>query len=218
MNTPIVAINLKTYTEATGEKAVEIAKFCCEINKEHTAIACQSTDLERVSKTGVMTYAEHVDFLTPGSGTGWMTVEAVKEAGATGTILNHSEHRLSQEELEKCIERAKEHDFSIILCAKDDEEAEKFANLNVDFIAVEPPDMIGGDVSVTTKPELISDSVKKVKDKNPNMKILVGAGVKTKEDVAKAIELGAEGVLLASGVAKASDKKKVIQELVDGIK
>ena len=146
-----------------------------------------------------------------------ITVDAVKEAGATGTILNHSEHRLEKEELEKCIERAKEHDFTIILCVKDDEEAEAYTNLNVDFIAVEPPDLIGGDVSVTTRPELVSDSVAKVKAKNPNMKILVGAGVKTKEDVAKAIELGAEGVLLASGVAKAKDKKAVIKDLVSGI-
>ncbi len=217
MNTPLIAINLKTYAEATGEKAVALAKLCESIDKEHIALACQATDINRVSSVGIDVMAEHVDSAKQGQGTGLVTPEAVKEAGAVGTLLNHSEHRLEREEMEKCIERAKENNLSIILCAEDDKEAEEFANLNVDFIAVEPPDLIGGDVSVTTRPELVSDSVKKVKAKNPDMKVLVGAGVKTKDDIVKALELGAEGVLLASGVVKAADQEEVLNDLVDGL-
>jgi triosephosphate isomerase len=219
MKTPIIAINLKTYAEATGDKAIEIAKICKKIDKEHIIIACQAADIYRVSKKAkIDVYAQHIDSLKQGAGTGYLTAEAAKEAGAKGTILNHSEHRISKDEIIKSIERAKENNLTVILCAKDDNEAEEFARTKADFIAVEPPDLIGGDVSVTTRPDLVTDSVAKVKRANSEMKILVGAGVKTKEDVRKAIELGADGVLLASGVTKAADKKKVIKELVEGLK
>ena len=49
-------------------------------------------------------------------------------------------------------------------------------------------------------------------------KLLVGAGVKNGEDVRLAIELGAKGVLLASGVTKASDPKAVLLDLASGLK
>jgi isopentenyl diphosphate isomerase/L-lactate dehydrogenase-like FMN-dependent dehydrogenase len=42
----------------------------------------------------------------------------------------------------------------------------------------------------------VSDTVAAVKAVNPNVRVLCGAGVKNGNDVAKAIELGAEGVLL----------------------
>jgi len=56
-----------------------------------------------------------------------------------------------------------------------------------------------------------------VKSVNKKVKVLCGAGVKNGKDVSKALELGSEGVLLASGVVKATDKKSVIQDLASGI-
>jgi len=44
--------------------------------------------------------------------------------------------------------------------------------------------------------------------------VLCGAGVKTGKDVKRALELGAVGVLLASGVVKSKDPKKALQDLV----
>lgn len=219
MNTPIIAINLKAYAEATGNKALEIAKTSEKVAKEmdvSIAIACQATDINRLAHLDIPILAQHIDGVEQGSKTGFITAEAVKEAGAIGTILNHSEHRISFEDIEKSVKRAKANGLVTIICAKDDDEAESLADLEPDFLAVEPPDLIGGDVSVTTRPELVSNSVKRVKNKNPKIKLLVGAGVKTKEDVKKAIELQADGVLLASGVVKAKDKEKVIRDLVSG--
>ena len=94
------------------------------------------------------------------------------------------------------------------------EEAKKVDQFSPDYIAYEPPELIGGDVSVSTaKPEVIRDIVNSVKTK-----IIVGAGVKNKKDVEKCIELGAVGVLVASGVVKAKNAKKAIKDLAEGLK
>ena len=45
--------------------------------------------------------------------------------------------------------------------------------------------------------------------------VYCGAGISTGEDVEAARELGAEGVLLASGVAKAADPATALRDLVD---
>jgi len=99
------------------------------------------------------------------------------------------------------------------------EDAEKIAYLNPDFIAVEPPELIGGTVSVSdAKPEIISSSVKAVKLINNKIKVLCGAGIHNKDDVKKAIKLGAEGVLVASGIVKAENQKTALRDLVNGFK
>ena len=100
-------------------------------------------------------------------------------------------------------------------CAADVAEARALAKLNPTYIAVEPPELIGGDISVTTAdPSIVTDTVAAVKAVNPSVRVLCGAGVKNGADVAKAIELGAEGVLLASGVTKATDVQAVLSDLV----
>jgi triosephosphate isomerase len=105
--------------------------------------------------------------------------------------------------------------FPICACAANVEEAKALAALGPTFIAVEPPELIGGDISVTSAdPSIVSDTVAAVKSVNPNVRILCGAGVKNGEDVAMAIKLGAEGVLLASGVTKANDVDSVLSDLV----
>ena len=83
------------------------------------------------------------------------------------------------------------------------------------MVAVEPPELIGGDVSVTSvDPRIVSDTVEVVNSINPEVTTLCGAGVKNGMDVAKAIELGTSGVLLASGVTKAQDPESVLRDLV----
>ena len=92
-------------------------------------------------------------------------------------------------------------------------EVKKFNSLDVDFIAVEPPELIGGDVSVSkAEPEIIEASVRNA----GNKKLLVGAGVKTREDVKIAMKLGARGVLVASGIAKSDNFYDAILELLEG--
>lgn len=219
LKTPIILTNFKTYESATGEKAVSLAKThqnAAEKTGSNFAVAVQAVDIYRVSQAvNVPVFAQHSDDAVYGSKTGWIMAEALKEAGAVGTILNHSEHRFNDiEKLGKAIARAKEVGLTTCVCAETAEEGAKIAKMfSPDFIAVEPPELIGGDISVSTaQPELISDSVGLI-DGN----VLVGAGVKNGNDVKIAVELGAKGVLLASGVTKAENPESVLMDLASGI-
>ncbi|RLF50861.1 MAG: triose-phosphate isomerase, partial [Thermoplasmata archaeon] len=144
--------------------------------------------------------------------------EAVKEAGAVGTLINHSEHRLKLADIDECISIAKKVGLMQIVRSNNISTSKAIAALNPDFVAVEPPELIGGDISVTTaNPEIVSGTVEEVRKINREIKILCGAGVKNGKDVKKAIELGTDGVLLASGVVKAKDKEEVLRDLASGV-
>ena len=222
LKTPVIVLNVKTYAEATGSEALKIAQMMDKISQEtgsSMAIAVQATDLLTCAqKVDIPVFAEHIDPITPGSHTGWTLPEAVKAAGAVGTLINHSEHRLKLADIDVCVTRAKELNLDHIVCTNNVPTSKAAAAFAPHFIAVEPPELIGGDISVTTAdPGIVSGSVEVVKDINKDMKVLCGAGVKNGKDVAKSIELGADGVLLASGIVKAQDKEKVIRDLASGL-
>lgn len=222
LNAPTIVLNVKTYAKATGVKALEIAKLMDKISQEtgaSMAIAVQATDISLCAKeVSIPVFAEHIDPVKPGSHTGWTLPEAVKEAGAIGTLINHSEHRLKLADIDICITRAKELGLDHIVCTNNVATSKAAATFSPNFIAVEPPELIGGDISVTTAdPDIVSSSVEAVKAIDKNVKVLCGAGVKNGKDVAKSIELGADGVLLASGVVKAKDKERVIRDLASGL-
>ncbi len=222
LKVPTIVLNVKTYAEATGKKALEIAKIMDKISKEtgaSMAIAVQATDIFLCSKeVSIPIFAEHIDPIKPGSHTGWTLPEAVKSAGAVGTLINHSEHRLQLADIDLCIKKVKELNLDHIVCTNNIKTSKAAAALSPNFIAVEPPELIGGEISVTTAdPGIVSGSVDAVKTIDKNVVVLCGAGVKNGKDVAKSIELGADGVLLASGIVKALDKEKVIRDLVSGL-
>lgn len=221
MAKPLIVVNFKTYDSASAENANALAK-AMEIvaGKDAEIIAVTSAfDLSSVSHNAVnvKVWSQHLDPIGYGSNTGWLHPETAIKRGAQGTIINHAEHKVSLEHVEKLLEMLPDG-FPVCACAADVEEARNLAKLNPTFIAVEPPELIGGDISVTTAdPTIVSDSVAVVKEVNPNVRVLCGAGVKTGKDVATAIELGAEGVLLASGVTKASDVESVMRDLVSSL-
>lgn len=214
----MIITNFKTYESATGDKAVELAKIHEAVANETDAdiqVAVQAVDLARVVEAAeIPVLAQHIDPVNFGSATGHILPEAVKMAGAIGTLLNHSERRLEREVLGKAIARAKELGLKTIVCAETPEEGAIFLEFDPDFIAVEPPELIGGDISVSTaQPEIVENAAKLIGSE----KLLVGAGVKTGEDVRTCIKLGAKGVLLASGVTKAEDPKAVLMDLAGGL-
>ena len=145
---------------------------------------------------------------------GWLEPQTAIARGASGTIINHAEHKVSIEHVRELMSMLPDN-FPICACAADVAEARALAELGPTFIAVEPPELIGGDISVTTAdPAIVSDTVAAVKEVNPDVRVLCGARVKNGQDVATAISLGAEGVLLASGVTKATDAASVLSDLV----
>lgn len=214
----MIITNFKTYKSATGDMAVKLAKIHDEVASETGAdiqVVVQAIDLLNVKNiVSIPVLSQHIDPVNFGSATGHILPEVVKMAGASGTILNHSERRLDREVLQKSIERAKEVGLKTIVCAETPEEGASFLEFDPDYIAVEPPELIGGDISVSTaKPEIIENAVKLIGSE----KLLIGAGIKNGEDVRIVKKLGAQGVLLASGVTKADDPKAVLLDLVSGL-
>jgi len=219
---PIIIINFKTYKSAIGENAVKLAKICEKValkRKASIAVSVSAVDIHRVSQAvSIPVLAEHIDDAEFGSNTGQILAEDVKSNGAVGTLLNHSEKRLESGVLKRSIARAKENKLITIVCATNAEEGRAVSSLNSDFIAVEPPELIGGKISVSSaEPELISDSVMKICGKKKCERVIVGAGVHNAEDIRVALKLGAVGALIASAVTKSDDPEKVLNDLVNGL-
>ncbi len=196
MDKPLIVVNFKTYESASGQSAENLAasmeKFT---DRNFRMIAVVSAfDLYSISSnsTNLEVWSQHLDPVGKGSYTGWLEPESAIYRGAVGTVINHAEHKVSIEHVKDLMEILP-NDFPICACAADVDEAIELAKLNPTFIAVEPPELIGGDISVTTAdPSIVLDTVKAVKSVNSNVRVLCGAGVKNGSDVRKAIELGAE--------------------------
>jgi triosephosphate isomerase len=218
---PMLLINFKTYGQGTGKKALALAKVADSVAGEKGAnivLSVQPTDLREVAgSVSVPVYAQHIDPITPGSHTGWILPEAVKDAGAKGTLINHSEHNIEPKKIGENVKRCKGLGLVSVCCAATPKIAKDIAAFGPDFIAIEPPELIGGDISVSkAKPGIISDTVKAVKDVSPKVRVLCGAGVNSAEDVSKALELGAAGVLVASAIVKSGTPERVILDLISG--
>lgn len=222
IRTPLILVNFKTYSEATGRKAVELAKTAEKISLETEAciaLAPQFVDIASIASTvSVPVFAQHIDPITPGSFTGHILPESIRETGAVGTLINHSERRLKLADIDATITRARESDLLSVVCANNATVSAAAAALKPNMIAVEPPELIGTGIPVSkAKPEVVSGTVDLVKRMNPDVVILCGAGITRGEDVAAALRLGTEGVLVASGVVKAKDPYKVLLEFAESI-
>jgi triosephosphate isomerase len=220
---PIVIINFKTYEESTGEKAVKLAMTADLVNKETNiciGIAPQYVDIPLISNSvDIPIFAQHVDPIKPGSHTGHILPEALKKAGVIGTLINHSERRLKLADIDSTIKRAHELNLVTTVCTNNINVSASAASLKPDMIAVEPPELIGSGIPVSkAKPKVIINTVKSVKEINPSIVVLCGAGITTGEDVASAVKLGTEGVLVASGIVKAKNPYKVMCEFAEALK
>lgn len=221
--TPLIIVNFKTYCEATGKKAVELAKKAEKIGLEtkvSIGVAPQFTDIAAVaSATEIPVFAQHIDPIEPGSYTGHVLADAVKEAGATGTLINHSERQLKLSDIDTVIRIAREEKLVSVVCANNQTVSAAAAALKPDIIAVEPPELIGTGIPVSkAKPEIVLNTVKLVKEVNPKVTVLCGAGISQGEDVAAALRLGTQGVLVASSIVKAKDQYRVLREFAEAAK
>lgn len=212
----MIVVNLKSYRKAVGENSEKIIEACRKASDdtgERVIVSPQPEDLFRAED--VEAFAQHIDGVEPGSHTGSILAQGVKDAGASGTLLNHSENRLQKKEIEASINAAKSHEMETIVCARTPEECEQYSKFEPDYIAFEPPELIGGENPVSeAEPELIEEAVERTKD---GVGTLTGAGIKSRKDVEKSIELGCEGVLVASGVVKAKDIYGEVKELCEGL-
>ncbi len=222
MRQPAIVLNFKVYPEVLGKRGWQLAQMAAAVAEDTGAsivIAPPLSDLAHVAKmVHIPVFGQHADTADAGAHTGWLPPESLLEAGAAGTLLNHSERKIPHKNVAALIPRCEKLGLEVIACADDLKEAEALARLAPDYIAVEPPELIGGDVSVTTaKPEVVSGAVDAIHRINPEIGVLCGAGVKDRKDVRKALELGTVGVLLASGVVKAKNPEKALRDLVRGL-
>ena len=220
VRTPLILVNFKTYSEATGRKAVKLAKTAEKISLETEVcigLAPQFVDIRSItSAVSVPVFAQHIDPIAPGSFTGHILPELIMEAGAIGTLINHSERRLKLVDIDAIITRARESDLLSVVCANNAAVSAAAAALKPNMIAVEPPELIGTGIPVSkAKPEVVSGTVDLVKRINPEVVILCGAGITRGEYVSAALRLGTEGVLVASGVVKAKDPYTVLLEFAE---
>jgi triosephosphate isomerase len=210
-----VLVNLKAYPcdpVAVARAAADVAAD----SESTVTVAPQTAHVDRVAATGVETWAQHVSPVGHGSHTGSTLAEAVRDAGATGTLLNHSENRLRLADVDDGLAVADRVGFDTVVCANNPEQVAAAAALGPDAVAVEPPELIGTGTPVSkADPDVVRDAVEAAAAVDPGVDVYCGAGISSGEDVAAAADLGADGVLLASGVAKADDPRAALADLVD---
>jgi len=218
----LILVNFKTYAQATGKNAVKLAKIAHDVSLKTdvcVAVAPQFVDINRIAnEVDIPVFAQHVDPINYGSHTGHILPQAIKEAGAIGTIINHSERRLKLTDINTAIRMASEAGLTSIVCADTPEVSAAVAALNPDVIAVEPPELIGTGIPVSrAKPEVVTNSIKLIRKVNPTVIILCGAGITKGADVKAALKLGTEGILIASGVVKAKDQYTALLDLAEAM-
>ncbi|AXI25539.1 triose-phosphate isomerase [Methanofervidicoccus sp. A16] len=214
-----IVINYKTYKESVGKRGLEIAKIAEKVSEESgvpIGVCPQFLDLRIIRESvNIPVYAQHFDPVSPGSNTGSILVDTLVDCGLNGSLLNHSEKRMILADLERAIQLAKEHNLETIVCTNNINVSKAVAVMEPDMLAIEPPELIGTGIPVSkANPEVVEGTVREVRKINKDVKILCGAGISKGEDVAAALELGAEGVLLASGVVKSKDVEGAIRELI----
>ncbi len=221
-STPLIVINMKVYPQGLGENAARLATeledAASSFPEATVAVAPSHPDLARVrDATELPVLAQHTDGHEPGSGTGRVLPESLDALGVEGSLINHAERQIPRKEAERSVARLRDHGLASVVCAEDESVVREVTGFDPTFVAMEPPALIGGDVSVTTaNPSIIEESVQAAKKVDEDVPVLCGAGVKTGEDVSTALDLGTWGVLVASAVVKADDPGDALSTLLDG--
>ena len=209
-------INCKNYDEVAGEKIIKLAKLSERISKKYKipiAISPPHHLIPLITKFRITILTQHLDDKKVGSTTGFMVPEIVKKSKIDGSIINHSEHRITEKEIKSLVKRLKKLKLKTVLCVKNVSEAKRYAKLNPTYIAIEPPELIGTGRAISTeRPQLITNAVDAVRSAKNSTKLLCGAGIVSGYDVARAKELGSKGILVASGIIKAKNWEKIIGE------
>ncbi len=223
MKPPLLVINFKTYRTSFGSSALEIAKASEKVSRETGVRIILAPPLIETSylvrNTSIDIYAQHGDPLYYGAHTGHTPLEALKDIGVKGVLVNHSENPIELRNIIRISEIAREIGIETIVCSDSRGLAKIIAMYaRPSAIALEPPELIGTGIAVSrAKPEIISEGVNTIKNVSKEIIVLAGAGISTKNDAIKSIELGAEGILISSAIMLSKDPGKTILEFADAI-
>jgi len=211
-------VNFKNYPEVMGEGSLRLAKAAAGLSWElgiDVMVSPPTPMLHAVASTvKIPVFAQRVDLGEQGKSTGATIAESVKAAGCAGSLLNHSESRIPLEVLGQTIEKMRVVGLASCACAETAEEAVEISALKPEYLAIEPPELIGTGRAVSkARPELLTDTAHALKTAGYGGTLLCGAGIVTGDDVAAAIKLGTQGILVASSVVKAQDWPAKLREL-----
>jgi len=225
----MIFVNFKTYPQGTGEEAVKLAKICEKVAKRTKVKiipVVQVVDLWRIRQAvEIPLFVQHIDLFPQGKHSGWINLEAVMSAGAVGTLLNHSEHPMPPGTVKQILNRVRSSKFEVqskkfeefrgVVCAKTLGQVARLVKIKPDFLAYEPPELIGSkQISVATAhPKTIEKVVKICTPRG--VPVIVGAGIHSAKDVKVSLQKGAAGILLATDVVLAKNPEKELTELAE---
>jgi triosephosphate isomerase len=222
LRAPVFEIGLKGY--AYGAEAVRLARAADRLSHELGVAVIfdpQHVDIAAVARETrhLLVFAQHMDPVAVGRGAGYVLPEAIKEAGAVGTMLNHSERRMTLADINRAIRRADEVGLATMVCADSPEEAAAIAQLGTDIVLAEPPELIATSHSAATEMRgFVERAVEKVGRIDPDIIVMCGAGVQTPDDVAQMVSLGVGGTGSSSGILKAADPIAQMQAMLAAMK
>jgi len=209
-------INLKAYDESTGKKAAELIRNIERKFSGNSSLIVVLNPLDSMIGTTLQKYIQTAEPLAAGPFTGHIPIGILREYNYSGVMLNHSECRISNDKIGESVAMASKMGLKSLVCADGLEKIREIIHFKPDFIAYEPPELIGGNISVSTaKPEIIGESVQLLK--GTKSRLVVGAGIKNRIDVRMSKKLGAEGILVSSGVVKSPEPIKVITEMMEEV-
>jgi len=215
-------VNFKNYAEILGEGGVRLAQASARVQRAtgvRFIVAPPIPALQAVaSAVEIPVFSQRAEAGEQGKSTGAIIPESIKAAGGAGSLLNHSESRIDARLIAEMVPRMRKLGLESCVCAQTASEAEALAALQPDFLAVEPPELIGTGIAVSrARPELITESARAVERAGFDGTLLCGAGVVSGEDVGAAIRLGTSGILVASSVVKARDWEAKLSELASAM-
>jgi triosephosphate isomerase len=215
-------INFKNYREILGDRSIELAREAERIAQNTGLEIIVSPPLPMISSVvkavSIPVFSQRVDEGEEGRSTGAIIPESVSGAGCRGSILNHSECRVNLEVISRLLPRMRSLKLEACVCAKTAEEVAEIAVLAPEYLAIEPPKLIGTGISVSkARPELVAASIDKARSAGFGGKILCGAGIVTASDASAARRLGVQGVLVASSIVRAQSWRQKIQELSEAL-
>jgi|RhiMethySRZTD1v2_1073278.scaffolds.fasta_scaffold03551_6 triosephosphate isomerase len=223
---PILILNFKNYHEIEGQKGIELARSVQQVSESfggsiQLVVAPSQPALALVKQNvNIPVFAQHLDYAEAGSTTGYFIPEMARSFGAEGSLLNHSEHRIDKlDNIQGLVDRLRSLQMVSVVCARTASEVSTLARFEPDYIAIEPPELIGSGKAVSREnPSIVTDSINAAARMSQNVRVICGAGITDANDVSSALKLGAVGILVASGIIKATSWIDKITELASGFK
>lgn len=221
LNPPFFEIGPKAFL--FGQDALALAQCADNASARYNVqiiFTPQYVDIPLIAKctNHLLVFAQHIDSLPVGRGVGSVLPEAVKAAGAVGTLLNHAEKPLTMDEIEQTIHRANEAGLATLVCAGNLRDAKRIAKMKPNAVLVESPELIGVGKRSESDQAAIQKTNQAVWKIDPDIRVLHGAGISNGQDVYAIIKLGAQATGSTSGIIKAADPFAMVDEMIRSVR